>query len=420
MSYEVANENKMLGQFASNQGLSDLVAAADSYPALKDFLNHGGSERVAAVLKDIDALLKTEKDADVKSTATDLRDLIKDQDLIVITNGVMEDDDAVSKAGSGVMLAFWPEEEIATLLAAEDGEDPNDLHVTLAYFGKDLDEAAIGALKQAVERFASTHAPVSGTLGGLGRFPATPQSDGLDTAYLGFHSAGIQRFRRELVEHCNAYGVQQKQDFGYNPHMTLKQVAPHAPHLLPTPDPVQVKFDEIVLSVAGEKTAYPLTGKEPEDPIEVGKGDQSFELEGEIVCKDESKHLVFGIFSVVSINGQLIEDTQGDVIAESTLEDSAYSFVLDSRKGGEMHCDGQDGEVRCVGRLVESVIFTEEKQQAMRKALHDQGIDADLNVKAVFWWGGFKVDDPDTWNDITAGKLRAFSIGGRGSRKKIE
>lgn len=114
---------------------------------------------------------------------------------------------------------------------------------------------------------------------------------------------------------------------------------------------------------------------------------------------DEAQRLVFGWFSVIEENGEVVKDLQGDMISEAELEKAAYDFVLNARVGGEMHVR------KGVGRLVESIMFTKEKQKAL-------GID----LKKVGWWGGFKVDDEDVWEGVRSGKYVAFSIGGKGKR----
>jgi hypothetical protein len=282
----------------------------------------------------------------------------------------------------------------------------------LAYFGKlgEISMDSLPALENAVQHFANTHSPINATLSGVGRFPASPQSDGQDVAYLGVHSDTIQQFRQELVNACEGVGVEPKKNFGYNPHITLKMVPPHAPHLIPTPEPLEVTFDRVVLSIGTARKEYVLAGVEKND----------FTIEGDIVKVDRAQHLVFGWFSVTEVHGRIIEDTQEDLIKEATIEDSAYEFVLNERKGGAMHEYGKDDEVKVIGQLVESVVFTHEKQEAMLQSLKEQGIDAELNLHAVAWWGGFFIQDSDVWDKITTGHLRAFSIGGKGSRKKIE
>jgi hypothetical protein len=152
---------------------------------------------------------------------------------------------------------------------------------------------------------------------------------------------------------------------------------------------------------------------------EVKKADHDIELRGNVIKLDQARHLVFGWFSIVEIDGRKLEDVQEDIIQEATLETSAYEFVLNARVGGEMHNDDGTGAVRGVGRLVESVVFTHEKQDAMRASLEDQGIQATLDLGCVAWWGGFYIDNPSTWAKITSGELRAWSIGGRGKRDKI-
>lgn len=144
-----------------------------------------------------------------------------------------------------------------------------------------------------------------------------------------------------------------------------------------------------------------------------------FEMEGSISKVDKIHHLVFGWFSIVTIGGKPVEDTQGDIISPETIEFSAYDFVLNARKAGEMHRTGGNGAIRGIGRLVESCVFTAEKQAAMLQSLHDQGIEAEIDLKCIAWWGGFFVEDPSTWSKIESSELKAFSIGGKGKRAAL-
>ena len=91
MSYEVANAESLLGQFASGQGYSDLIAAVTpKLHALNSLVTHGASEDVPAVVKDLDSLIAGDASADVKTTAKALRELIDGQDLIIITDGTSD------------------------------------------------------------------------------------------------------------------------------------------------------------------------------------------------------------------------------------------------------------------------------------------------------------------------------------------
>ena len=311
---------------------------------------------------------------------------------------------------TGTMIAFWPDEATAQSLAAPGGEPADNLHVTLAYFGHP-DLTNLPVLQMALGNFAATHAPVSGSLGGIGRFPATPQSDGQDVAYLGVHLPDIQQFRQELVDTAAMAGYAPKSNFGYNPHMTLKYVAPHAPHLLNTPAATPVTFDKITLTANGETYDFPLTGGEMEYTAK-------FEIESEIIVKDDDKMQVFGWASVTAIDGKVITDTQGDRITADTLEAAAYDYVLEARVGGEMH-NTSKGDVKQIGRMIESCVFTKEKQKAMQSSLEGQGIHALIDLNCIAWWIGFQIDDKDVWKDVKSEKLKAFSIGGKGKRLKV-
>lgn len=136
---------------------------------------------------------------------------------------------------------------------------------------------------------------------------------------------------------------------------------------------------------------------------EMSKHEAKVSLTASIAKVDDEQHLVFGWASVATENGIPVIDRQGDTITDSEMEKGAYDFVLNARVAGEMH----QKEVR-VGKLVESIVFTKEKQQAL-------GID----LGKTGWWVGFKVDSDAVWKSIKSGKYAAFSIHGRGLREEV-
>lgn len=127
----------------------------------------------------------------------------------------------------------------------------------------------------------------------------------------------------------------------------------------------------------------------------------------------DDQRLVFGFFNVNKIGDDLVEDLQGDMIETETLEKAAYNFVLDARIAGEEHLR------KNVGRLVESVMFTYEKQAAIQKCLEIQGIEAQIDLGCEGWFGGFRVDDDEVWDAVKKGDYPAFSIGGSGKKESI-
>lgn len=142
------------------------------------------------------------------------------------------------------------------------------------------------------------------------------------------------------------------------------------------------------------------TGRATEQKEDVIKG------RFKITKSDDEKMLAFGWASVsMRVDGELIEDWQKDIVEPEELENAAYEYVLLYREGGEMHERGGTAV------LVESVVFTEEKMQAM-------GIPA--GTLPVGWWIGFKVTDPDVWEKVKDGTYPMFSIEGEAERVEVK
>lgn len=123
---------------------------------------------------------------------------------------------------------------------------------------------------------------------------------------------------------------------------------------------------------------------------------------------DDEKRLVFGWASIsLTVDGEQLEDRQKDMIDPEDLEEAAYEYVLNFRDTGEEHIP----TMRKKGRLVESCVFTKEKQKAM-------GIPE--GILPVGWWIGFKIEDDAAWERVKNGTYRMFSIEGRATREPVE
>jgi hypothetical protein len=148
--------------------------------------------------------------------------------------------------------------------------------------------------------------------------------------------------------------------------------------------------------------------KELDHPDDPDTSDlEEFTVSGEVSKVDEDKRLAFGWASIAYLpDGTLVDDKQGDVLDDvEEVEKSAYDFVVDCRDGGEMHIR------KGIGTLVESMVFTPEKIQAM-------GIPE--GTVPLGWWVGFRVADDDVWDRIKKGQYRMFSVHGRGTRKALD
>lgn len=119
---------------------------------------------------------------------------------------------------------------------------------------------------------------------------------------------------------------------------------------------------------------------------------------------DDDKRLVFGWASIaITVDGEQLEDRQKDIIDPEDLEEAAYEYVLNFRDTGEEHIKS----MRKKGKLVESCVFTEEKQQAI-------GIPP--GIIPVGWWIGFRIEDDSAWEKVKNGTYRMFSIEGKATR----
>lgn len=130
------------------------------------------------------------------------------------------------------------------------------------------------------------------------------------------------------------------------------------------------------------------------------------ELEGVIGIEkaDEKKGLVFGWASVMKKNGELVIDRENDVIEDEWhFEKAAYDFVTSVRVGGDNHVR------KGVSHLVESMVFTEEKIEAL-------GLPEDFPVG---WWTGWQITDAEVMKGMAEGKYSGFSVHGKGKRKSI-
>jgi len=124
-----------------------------------------------------------------------------------------------------------------------------------------------------------------------------------------------------------------------------------------------------------------------------------------IIKSDDDKRLVFGWASVaVRVDGEQIVDWQQDAIDIEELESAAYEYVAQFGCAGEMHRRGG------VGRVIESMVFTKEKADAL-------GIPRDALPEG--WWIGFKITDDEVWQKVKNGEYAMFSIEGKAIREPV-
>lgn len=126
------------------------------------------------------------------------------------------------------------------------------------------------------------------------------------------------------------------------------------------------------------------------------------------VAKADEKGLVSGWASVVLKDGEVVEDTQGDVIPPEELEKALHEFMRDHRAVNEMHRGDQ------VGTVVEAVVMSPGRALEM-------GFPPDAAATAPT--GAFIVVklDPasETFQKVKRGELQMFSIEGEATRVPV-
>jgi hypothetical protein len=101
---------------------------------------------------------------------------------------------------------------------------------------------------------------------------------------------------------------------------------------------------------------------------------------------DEERRLVTGIASVSTVDGQMIEDYEGDFITTRALEDFCHDLIRGTRGGAFDHADELHNEV------VEAMVFSEDLQKSL-------GIDLGMEFLLI----RTHVPADDHWADVKDG-----------------
>lgn len=277
----------------------------------------------------------------------------------------------------------------ADSLAIDGGEKPEDFHVTLAYGHFDAqgdEEDTSSRVQKAIDEIRDL-IPDTIKFDAQGRFQASQSSDGKDVIYAQVAAGQLEKAHDGLLEALKKQGIDLEGTFPeYKPHMTLAYINSGA------------EFELKDLDAAGTATK-----------VMIGHGWESTKENNYTIAKmDDDKRLVFGWASIsITTEGEQLEDLQHDLINPEDLEEAVYEYVLHFRDTGEEHRP----HLRKKGKLVESCVFTAEKQRAM-------GLPE--GILPVGWWIGFKIEDDEAWEKVKNGTYRMFSIEGKAQRVPVE
>lgn len=174
---------------------------------------------------------------------------------------------------TGVILALIVSDDDAQALALQSNDlpagsipvPPEELHVTLGYYGDltdlEADGKDPGQMLDAVMGFAKTNTLVRSKLNGLARFLQI-QEDGSQALVMLLDSPMLESWRRWLVgmveDMCDLHPMR---NHAFTPHITLAYIPANAP----TPDLTiaqrDMVFNKLALAWGGQVTAFELQGE---------------------------------------------------------------------------------------------------------------------------------------------------------------
>lgn len=335
------------------------------------------------------------------------------------TKAIQENEDASANLDSPqMMLALYSPRETAEHIQQPNGVSPDDMHVTLGYYGrvgKDVAPEHLEGVHKAVEAAAKGYQPIKAKIGGVGRFNASTNSNGKDVLIAHVDSPDLHPMREHLIEQvrkCACANVEKsadgykpqsfgdwmkeqtapdmngpkpKADHGYTPHITLAYIDPKDQMPIHKLDSREFTFTHLALCVGGKRTLFPL-GEEKD----VAKA---------IWCPivkadDNAERLATGI-----VLQPEVVDAQGDIIGPDVIKQTAHNFLALYNKKTQLGLQHEVMKPQGV-ELVESWIAP---------------VDMELNNRPILkgtWMLTVRVLNDDIWTGIITGRLNGFSIGG--------
>ncbi|MCX4677616.1 2'-5' RNA ligase family protein [Streptomyces sp. NBC_01433] len=178
------------------------------------------------------------------------------------SSGRLDVKGAEQQTGRGAMVALYVPAGIAGKIAHHDGTAPHDLHVTLAYLG-DADQLPghPDDLADIVAAVLNGASPLTGRIGGIGRFPDT--GDG-EPVFVPVDVPGLSELRERVVGTLARSPLSEalRTDHGFTPHITLGYGLPADTPAVP---PLPVAFDTVHVVRGRDAIPIRLAGPAADD-----------------------------------------------------------------------------------------------------------------------------------------------------------
>lgn len=167
------------------------------------------------------------------------------------------------------MVAFFLDSDTAQHLADPvaasiapccQAELPGDLHCTLALLGdaSSWDDARVARVSSALALFAQQQRPLTGQIGGIGRFLAPAGQP--TPLYASVDAPDLPTFREDLLRVLASVNVEVSHLHGYSPHITLAYLEPGQPLPIQQVPALPLSFAGVTLAVADARYTFPLAG----------------------------------------------------------------------------------------------------------------------------------------------------------------
>lgn len=198
----------------------------------------------------------------------------------------------MQSSGKGVIFAIKPTKEAALSICDEMHGleiDPDYLHVTLVYLGKDLSPDQIETIKKIGEEVCAAHNVLECKTQGLGIFDHVDEDEGGRPFYASVDALGMAELRTNLLNEVIAAGIEIDPSYDFTPHMTLAYLDPKLVPFGEGSPGVEWASDEVILMNGDEHTPIKLGGDHKEAGLMTDNPAESYHDEN--TSEDVDLHL---------------------------------------------------------------------------------------------------------------------------------
>lgn len=330
-----------------------------------------------------------------------------DADYLEALTGTVPEEEPEDSPGT--MVALYPGPEVAESLAVPGGLPAEDLHVTLAYLGKEeLSPAAKIAVLEAVEEACSGCPPLAGQTAGVGQFENGEERP----LWAAIDVVGLAELRHRVVDCLVGRGLPVSMEHGFTPHMTLKYLAEDE-------DPPEwggvgapLYFSEVSVKFGHDRLILALPGPVPEvGEIEEDADVNDVHLDAIMRPRREVQQFVKDAAKRFTLAPWYVPD-QVDAHGEWATADETQRALWDYVRSGDRMIRLQHNRAVVAGEWVEIVTWpftvTLPMQQADGSTV-DTEFPPNTTFIGVVW-------EPWAWQLVLEGKVTGMSIGGQAIR----